>query len=201
MGHDPARLLDRYRQRLLLEGYAPRTRRSYLGHTRRFLEQLPKPATELTGDDVREYLRGEIERGIGRSTHTQIVSALKLLFQRAKDRYTLLSDRALEAVDRHLNNEWPGEWLFSGGRPNRHITARSVQKVVARAARKARLEKRVTAHTLRHSFATHLLEAGTDLRYIQALLGHTSPTTTQIYTHVSGNALERIISPLDLPNP
>lgn len=71
---------------------------------------------------------------------------------------------------------------------------------MTRAAGKAGIQKRVTAHTFRHSFATHLLEAGTDLRYIQALLGHTSPTTSQVYTHVSRSALNRIISPLDLPS-
>lgn len=74
---------------------------------------------------------------------------------------------------------------------------RALQRVVERAARAAGIEKRVTTHTLRHSFATHLLEGGTNLRIIQELLGHQSARTTQIYTHVTTSALEAVRSPLD----
>ncbi len=116
-----------------------------------------------------------------------------------KDRYTLLSRRALEAVERHLLfRDQTGEpWIFPGERKGRHISARSVQKMVARARVRAGLRKKVTPHTLRHSFATHLLESGTDLRYIQELLGHASSRTTEIYTHVSNRDLSRIRNPLD----
>jgi len=116
-----------------------------------------------------------------------------------KDRYTLLSDRVAKTVEvlRDGGQPAPTDWLFPGGRPDRHLTTRSVQKVLTRAARQAGIGKKVTPHVLRHSFATHLLEAGTDLRYIQELLGHTSPRTTQIYTHVSKKNLARIRSPLD----
>jgi site-specific recombinase XerD len=114
-----------------------------------------------------------------------------------KDRFTLLSPRALEAV-RIYREAYPSRtWLFPGARPGRHYGARSVQQVVAHAAARAGLGKRVTPHVLRHSFATHLLEAGTDLRYIQELLGHTSSRTTEIYTHVSDARLSAIRSPLD----
>jgi integrase/recombinase XerD len=116
-----------------------------------------------------------------------------------KDRYTLLSRRALEAVERHLLfQDRPGSpWLFPGERQDRHLTTRSVQKMVSRARVRAGIRKRVTPHTLRHSFATHLLEGGTDLRYIQELLGHASSRTTEIYTHVSNRDLSRIRNPLD----
>jgi site-specific recombinase XerD len=115
-----------------------------------------------------------------------------------KDRYTLLADAALAAVKRYQEPGIASPWLFPGPRPDRHISARTVQYVVETARQRAGIKKRVTAHTLRHSFATHLLEAGTDLRYIQELLGHASSRTTEIYTHVSQRALGRIRSPLDL---
>lgn len=115
-----------------------------------------------------------------------------------KDRYTLLSARAMEAVRIYREAfPHPGDWLFPGQRAGRHYTSRSVQRIIGRAATAAGLTKRVTPHTLRHSFATHLLEAGTDLRYIQELLGHGSSRTTEIYTHVSKPRLAAIRNPLD----
>lgn len=116
-----------------------------------------------------------------------------------KDRVTLLAARAEEAVRiyREAFPNEPGPWLFPGGRPGRHLSARSVQRVVKRAAEAAGLGKRVTAHTLRHSFATHLLESGTNLRIIQELLGHKSSRTTDVYTHVARSTLARVRSPLD----
>jgi site-specific recombinase XerD len=114
-----------------------------------------------------------------------------------KDRYTLLADTGAAMLRDYIRCFRPRDVLFPGARPDRPISARAVQKVLADAARRAGLARRVTPHTLRHSFATHLLEAGTDLRYIQELLGHKSPATTQIYTHVSQRELRRIRSPLD----
>jgi integrase/recombinase XerD len=115
-----------------------------------------------------------------------------------KDRYTLLSDRAAEEIEIHRRfqgDEVP--WVFPGGHDGRPITVRTVQKVVARIGERAGIRKKVTPHVLRHSFATHLLETGTDIRYIQELLGHASTKTTQIYTHVSRKDLARIRNPLD----
>ena len=115
-----------------------------------------------------------------------------------KDRQTLLSQRALEAVGVYLAAFPPsGDWLFPGGREARHLHTRTVQRVVSNAARAAGITKHVTTHTLRHSFATHLLEKGTNLRVIQELLGHQSSRTTEIYTHVTKTALEAVRSPLD----
>ncbi|TVP74439.1 MAG: integrase [Gemmatimonadales bacterium] len=116
----------------------------------------------------------------------------------AKDRYTLFSDRCARAVAHHMGfTEGDSEWVFPGGNGRRHLTTRSIQKTVARVARRAGLAKRVTPHVLRHSFATHLLESGTDIRYIQELLGHSSTRTTEVYTHVSNRDLARILNPLD----
>ncbi|MNP55078.1 Tyrosine recombinase XerD [compost metagenome] len=92
-------------------------------------------------------------------------------------------------------------YLFPGGKGlDHHISERSVQQVFERAIRKAGISKPATVHTLRHSFATHLLENGTDLRYIQELFGHASSKTTEIYTHVSIKDIRRIQSPLDRMN-
>jgi integrase/recombinase XerD len=114
-----------------------------------------------------------------------------------KDRYTLLAQRAVEAV-RIYRDAYPAdEWLFPGSRPDRHLTPRSVQRIVKNTAEAAGIRKHVTTHTLRHSFATHLLEGGTNLRIIQELLGHQSARTTQIYTHVARSTLESVRSPLD----
>lgn len=116
----------------------------------------------------------------------------------SKDRYTLLSDRCLAAVNDHLRYRSTNDvWLFPGGRAGRHVTTRSVQKTVARIGQRAGLTKRLTPHVLRHTFATHLLESGTDIRVIQTLLGHSSTRTTEVYTHVSRAHLARIRSPLD----
>lgn len=115
----------------------------------------------------------------------------------AKDRYTLLAQRAVQAIQRYMEAYPTGPWLFPGPREERHLHTRSVQRVVKRSAKAAGIKKDVTTHTLRHSFATHLLEGGTNLRVIQELLGHKSARTTQIYTHVAKSALESVRSPLD----
>ena len=86
----------------------------------------------------------------------------------------------------------------SGQRKDRYITTRTAQKIFDNACKKAGITKEATVHSLRHSFATHLLESGIDLRYIQELLGHKSSKTTEIYTHVAMKDLRRIRSPLDL---
>lgn len=115
-----------------------------------------------------------------------------------KDRYTLLSDRALAAVRAYIAEYHPVTWLFPGPRPSRPLGTRSAQRIVENARVRAGVAAHATPHTLRHSFATHLLEAGTDIRYIQELLGHASTRTTEIYTHVSRRDLRRIRSPLDV---
>jgi integrase/recombinase XerD len=99
----------------------------------------------------------------------------------SKDRYTLLAAAAAEAVGRLLAYHGEGKWIFPGPRPGRHLTTRSVQKIVAQAGKRAGIRKNVSPHTLRHSFATDLLESGTDIRHIQELLGHASTKTTQIH--------------------
>ncbi|HHV65366.1 MAG TPA: tyrosine-type recombinase/integrase [Peptococcaceae bacterium] len=115
-----------------------------------------------------------------------------------KDRYSLLSAKALQVLKEYVVSYKPHKWLFSGDKPDEHISERSVQTIFKKAILKAQIKKDVSVHSLRHSFATHLLEAGTDLRYIQELLGHKNSKTTEIYTHVSNKDLAKIRSPLDI---
>jgi len=114
-----------------------------------------------------------------------------------KDRNTIGSVKVFAEIEQYLLEYQPLIFLFEGYEAGQKINVRSAQAVVARAAERADINKEVSAHTLRHSFATHLLEAGTDIRYIQELLGHAKLQTTQIYTHVASNDLESIKSPLD----
>jgi integrase/recombinase XerD len=118
-----------------------------------------------------------------------------------KDRYTLLSPKTLEVLRAYVKKERPYHFLFEGFGSTKETPIvygkRSVQNILKSAVEKVGIKKKVTVHTLRHSFATHLLEQGTDLRYIQSLLGHESPKTTQIYTHVTTKGFAQIKSPLD----
>jgi integrase/recombinase XerD len=114
-----------------------------------------------------------------------------------KDRYVMLSSVLLGVLREYWREHRPAHWLFPGADPARPLERRSVQEACPSAARRAGLRKRVTPHTLRHTFATHLLEAGTDIRTIQALLGHRSLRTTALYTYVSPERVVATRSPLD----
>lgn len=113
-----------------------------------------------------------------------------------KDRYSILSNVALDLLRRYYRAYRPEKWLLPGAKAGSHLTERTVKKVFVRAKDKAGIHKQATVHSLRHSFATHLLEAGTDLLYIQGLLYHASSKTTEIYTHVTSKDLRRIQSPM-----
>ena len=124
----------------------------------------------------------------------------KLVFVRGgkgnKDRHTIISDKALELLKIYLESEKPKEYLFEGQYGGMY-SATSIRKILEDALQKALIKKKVHVHTLRHSFATHLLDKGVDLRYIQILLGHSSSRTTEIYTHVTTRDFSKIISPGD----
>lgn len=271
-------LLGRFEEEMKLRAYSPRTRTAYLGHIRRFVDQLPEEG-DLPTVLRQRLLELEAHRKVSRSYHDQLISALRLFCARVlgeeatdlplerprresrlpdvlsreelsllfaavenmkhrlilllgysgglrvsevvalrpedvdwhrgmlrirggkgrRDRYTLLAQAVAPVFEAYVQM-LPQEsvWLFPGGRPGAHLNTRTVQKLIRRAAREAGIEKRVTPHVLRHSFATHLLENGTDIRYIQEILGHASIRTTQIYTHVTQRDIARIRSPLDV---
>ncbi len=113
-----------------------------------------------------------------------------------KDRYVALPQSILTLYKQHILTHNPKDYLFEGQLGGQY-TVRSVQLVFKRAMAKANIYKNIGVHGLRHGYATHLLEDGADIRFIQALLGHSSVKTTQIYTHVSATSHLQIKSPLD----
>ncbi len=120
-----------------------------------------------------------------------------------KDRYVMLSEKLHFALQEYWKVQRPQGWLFPGQDPARHLSKDSVQRVFKKAKTKAGIIKQVTPHSLRHSFATHLMEDGTNIRVIQRLLGHKSIRSTEVYTHVATGYLTETKSPLDrlrMPN-
>ena len=114
-----------------------------------------------------------------------------------KDRLTILSESNLKILREYFKYYRPGHWLFPGADYSKPLTTRSVEHVLEKSKAKAGILKPATVHSLRHSFATHLLEAGTDIYYIQKLLGHSNIKTTSIYLHMTTVKMKSIKSPLD----
>jgi integrase/recombinase XerD len=114
-----------------------------------------------------------------------------------KDRVVPLSVKVLNLLRDYFKAYQPKEWLFEGQSGKGQYDERSLANVLKQALEKSKISKPVSLHWLRHSFATHLLENGTDLRYIQEILGHSSSKTTEIYTHVSNKSIQKIVSPFD----
>ena len=121
-----------------------------------------------------------------------------VLGKRLKGRYVPLSSQVLELLREYWRNYRPPEYLFPGRRLDRPVCPRQVRRICAKAAERCGITKKVGCHTFRHSFATHLLEAGTDVRTIQLLLGHGSLATTARYTHIAENQLHSTKTPLAL---
>jgi integrase/recombinase XerD len=114
-----------------------------------------------------------------------------------KDRVVPISEKVIGMVDTYIKHFKPGRYLFEGQYSGNRYSASSLDKVFNEAVKRAGVKREVTLHGLRHSYATHLLESGTDLRYIQELLGHKSSRTTEIYTHVTTQSIQKIKSPFD----
>ena len=114
-----------------------------------------------------------------------------------RDRYAMLSPRLLDILRAYWRRTRPSIWLFPGQEPGRHVSTGALQAACRAARKRARLSKQVTAHSLRHSFATHLLESGTDIRIIQVILGHTRLETTARYAQVATGLIAGTASPFD----
>lgn len=112
----------------------------------------------------------------------------------AKDRLFVISATLSQNLRTYLEGR-SYQYIFSKEKP---LTTRNIQKIIKLASKRAGIQKKVTPHTLRHSFATHLLEQGTDIRVIQVMLGHSSLSTTQVYTHISSDQLKKVKNPLDM---
>ena len=156
----------------------------------------PLPLHQISTGHVQQYHLHLIrEKDISRSYQNQSINALKFYLEKVlgMERQYI----TLELLRKYYKKYQPKNYLFEGPGGEQY-SGSSVRKVLKRAVKKAGIFKNVVPHTLRHSFATHLLENGTNLRYIQTLLGHTSSRTTEIYTHVSTRKLDEIKSPLDL---
>lgn len=134
-------------------------------------------------------------------TLTDILTNRNLLFIRQskgkKDRVVPIGNKLIEMLRDYYKAFKPKTWLFEGQFPSTKYSEKSLENVLKQSLTKTKISKKVSLHWLRHSYATHLLENGTDLRYIQELLGHSSSRTTEIYTHVSTLNLQQIRSPFD----
>jgi len=133
---------------------------------------------------------------------TDIDSKRMLVYVRlgkgGKDRYSILSQTTLECLREYWREYRPKEWLFEGQKEGTHIKYTAVRNIFRDAMKRAGIKKPASPHTLRHSFATHLIESGTSLHHVQLLLGHRSPMTTTVYLHVSKMNLAKVVSPLDI---
>lgn len=131
---------------------------------------------------------------------TDIRSKEKLIYIRRakgkKDRRVPLSDKVLEVLRKYYRTYKPKKYLFQGEKGGPYSQS-SASRVFKRSARKAGIKRRVTLHTLRHSYATHLTTRGVNIQYLQEILGHNSPKTTMLYTHLSGKDIKEIKSPID----
>ena len=114
-----------------------------------------------------------------------------------RDRYAMLSNGMLELLRAHWREARPQAWLFCGQNPVNHLTTRQFTRAFQTAAASAEIGKKISPHTLRHSFATHLLDQGTDIRVIQVLLGHAKLETTALYAQVAGHTLRDAVSPFE----
>jgi len=149
-------------------------------------------AAYLAGLPIGEVARLKVEAIDSKRMLIHIVNG-----KGGKDRYAMLSPRLLEILRSYWRRGRPGLWLFPGQEPGGHVSTGALQDACRTARRRAKISKPVTAHSLRHSFATQLLEGGTDIRIIQVLLGHVDLSSTSRYAQVATNLIAGTPSPFD----
>lgn len=194
--------LHRTEEQLKVRRYSWRTVKSYLNHLRHFFAAHGMVLLEeVNSEMIRTYIVGRAEAGnYSESTQGQMLNAVKFWLEQVEGREKAFIDlrpKKREQLPRVLSTEEVQRLFNAVDKSGGQYSNRSVQAVLKKAVRKSGINPYCTVHTLRHSYATHLLEAGTSLRHIQVLLGHASTTTTEIYTHVSTAEKQKVISPLD----
>ena len=163
---------------------------------------MSKPSAYLSALDHRgvRHIKVEItNHQVSKNLIRQVPGRKRIFIHAGKgkqDRHTLLSEKAMLHLSAYIKEYSPTDWVFEGQTGGQY-GKRSVQKIFKNSCRKAGIRKPVTVHSLRHSFATHLLEKGMNLRHIQGLLGHESSKTTEIYTHLTSKGFDQLKSPLD----
>lgn len=188
--------------------YSPRTMCAYIYYNRLLCLTLGKAPDEIQSEDIKHRLLLMLVYSSGlrvsevvalKREHIDLVRRVihVKLGKGRKDLFTILSEKAADFITQYCVINNIQDWLFPGQQPTRHLTIRSAQHIFDNAVQRAEISKNISIHSLRHTFATHLLESGTDIRYIQSLLGHSSLHTTERYTHIARRNVLNIQSPLD----
>ena len=200
-----------------LRNLSPATQRSYLHAVTKFSRYFVRSPDCLGLEDVRAFQVHLVSQGISWGSLNQIVCALRFFYgvtldrgeipdrmliqvhhgKGAQDRTVMLSPQLLAILRTYWRLARPKDCLFPGRVPDKPIAITVVHAACRSATKAAGLTKRVSVHTLRHSFATHLLESGVDIRIIQVLLGHRNLSTTALYTQVATSTISSTQSPLD----
>src|SRR3989344_1733091 len=212
-------LIEKLQQNLRISGYSPKTIKAYTLCVRKIYNHFKKPLNTISSDEFKQYLDGLIRKRNSPYTVNQYHAAYKFvvtkIYQRSlsfpfpyakrhmklpvvlsrKDIITVIPAKLKTSLQNLMAGKMRGDYLFESERGGK-LTERSAQKVFSNALKKASISKPATFHSLRHSFASHLLESGVDVRYVQELLGHTNIRTTQVYTQVTNPKIKNIKSPL-----
>src|SRR5947209_6319428 len=204
---EPPKLLDRVRAAVRARHYSGRTEEAYVAWIRRYIIVHGKRHPSAMGaEEVNAFLSAlATERKVGAATQNQ---EARLIHEHdlAEGFGTVWLPDAIAVKLPSASRDWRWQWIFpatrrwtdvKGGQGRHHLHETVVQRAVTRAANEAQVDKRATCHTFRHSFATHLLERGHDIRTVQELLGHRDGSTTMIYTHVLQHGARGVRSPLD----
>jgi site-specific recombinase XerD len=200
-------MLESYKNLLIQKRYSLNTQKVYCNYFNDFSSYFcESDLAQLSPEQINNYLLYLIQtKNISLSQQNQRINAIKFYYEqvlgREKEIFNLHRPRKEHKLPSVLSEEeiiliFRKEYLFERQDQEKYST-RIVQNIFKKALFKSGIKKNATVHTLRHSFATHLLERGTDLRYIQELLGHSSSKTTEIYTHITKKGLDKIVSPLD----